>query len=88
MQIQENQSPQTSPRTSESGSIPSPQTPQSPGTKSAGEVKNKLMHVSDEVRVGSPDLGVAEGQEAAEALQGGSLRISLENDVGQDKQTS
>ena len=83
MQVQE--SPQTSPRISESGSsnisFPSPE------TKTAGDIKNKLMHVSEDGRSGSPELAVTEGQEAAESLEGG-LQLSIDTKTEEEKQSS
>ena len=74
MQIQESMSPPNSPRSSESGSaanFPSPQ------TKSAGDVKNKLITGAHNGQVPSTELAT----EATESVQGTNVKLSQENEV-------
>ena len=77
MQVQE--SPQTSPRVSESGSN---QSFPSPDTKTAGDIKNKLMHVSEDGRPGSPELALPEGHEATESSSSNEgLTLSIDTQI-------
>ena len=73
MQIQENTPPNT-PRSSEPGSVPNSP---SPLTKTAGDVKNKLMSGARNGQVPSAEMAV----EATESVQGSNQKHSQANEV-------